>query len=294
VTATFNANAAFATSSGTVAVTVNAASTTVSVASSDTSSTASQLITFTATVAVNAPGSGIPAGTIEFFDGSTLLGTGVLHAPLAGASLTGTLLAVGPEPAAAPNTAVATYTTTSLPLGTRSISARFVGATGFTAATAAPVTQAVVPDQVTVTVLPTTRASDGGPVLLSASVATQPPGTAAPVGTVSFYAGGTLLGTAPLVNGVATLEVDDLGEGVVDITAVFNPASPTFGTGQSEVTTVEADPGVGETRPDGTISGELPTTGVDLLFGPATFLVLFGLGLLALSGPRPRERRSRW
>jgi hypothetical protein len=34
-----------------------------------------QAVTFTATVKANAPGTGVPSGTVQFYDGSTKLGT---------------------------------------------------------------------------------------------------------------------------------------------------------------------------------------------------------------------------
>ncbi len=52
--------------------------TTIQVTSSASTVNYGQAVTFTATVTANAPGSGTPTGTVSFFDGTTLLGTGAL------------------------------------------------------------------------------------------------------------------------------------------------------------------------------------------------------------------------
>ncbi|MDV9203199.1 Ig-like domain-containing protein, partial [Streptomyces sp. Wh19] len=49
--------------------------------------------TLTATVAVVAPGAGTPGGTVDFFDGATLLGTGTLSGGVA--TFTTSTLAIG-------------------------------------------------------------------------------------------------------------------------------------------------------------------------------------------------------
>jgi hypothetical protein len=67
-------------------------------------------VTFTASVAVVAPGTGTPGGTVTFFDGTTSLGTGQVQL-------------VGGK-------AQATLTTYSLPMGKHVITARYDGATG--------------------------------------------------------------------------------------------------------------------------------------------------------------------
>src|SRR4030095_8145909 len=58
--------------------TVMKASTSTSVTSSLNPSVYGQSVTFTASLSVVAPGAGIPTGNVEFFDGTTSLGIGVL------------------------------------------------------------------------------------------------------------------------------------------------------------------------------------------------------------------------
>jgi hypothetical protein len=60
----------------------------------------------------------------------------------------------------------------------------------------------------------------GQPVTLSASITSQV--SVAPTGTTSFYDGGTLLGTSPLVAGAATLTTAALATGLHSITAVYS------------------------------------------------------------------------
>jgi hypothetical protein len=62
-------------SSAVLSQVVNKADTSLSINSSAATSTAGQPVTFTAGVAVAAPGAGTPTGTVEFFDGATSLGS---------------------------------------------------------------------------------------------------------------------------------------------------------------------------------------------------------------------------
>ena len=78
-----------------------------------------QLATFTATVSALAPGSGTPTGTVSFYDGSTLLGTGTL------------------------NGGIATFTTASLSVSSHAIKAVYGGDTNFKTSTSAILTQVV-------------------------------------------------------------------------------------------------------------------------------------------------------
>ena len=74
--------------------TVDQADTTTSLVSDLNPSIYGDNVTFTATVAAVFPGSGIPTGTVEFFDGVTSLGTGTLD-PLGDATLSTSTLGAG-------------------------------------------------------------------------------------------------------------------------------------------------------------------------------------------------------
>ena len=74
-------------------------------------------MTFTATVAAVSPGTGTPTGTVNFLDNGTQIGTGTLNA------------------------GVATFSTSSLTVGTHPITAVYVASTNFTTSTSSVVHQ---------------------------------------------------------------------------------------------------------------------------------------------------------
>src|SRR5207253_758713 len=81
ITAAYQGDGNFLTSTSTaVSQVVNKASTTTSLTSSLNPSKFGQSVTFTATVAVVSPGAGAPAGTVNFLDGTTVIGSGTLSA----------------------------------------------------------------------------------------------------------------------------------------------------------------------------------------------------------------------
>lgn len=67
--------------------------------------------------------------------------------------------------------------------------------------------------------VPTSSSSQGSNVALTATVTTSVSGV--PTGTVTFYAGGTLLGSAPLSGGVATLTTNSIPIGTSTLTARY-------------------------------------------------------------------------
>jgi hypothetical protein len=85
ISAVYLENLPFTTSTGTAPQTVNAASTTTGVNGLPSPSVYGQSVTFTATVTTNAPGGGVPAGTVTFRVGGincstgTVLGSGTLN-----------------------------------------------------------------------------------------------------------------------------------------------------------------------------------------------------------------------
>ena len=103
ITAVYSGDPNFGTSSASTPETVNQAGTTTTLSASPISTGAGQTVTLTAIIGVVAPGAGTPTGLVQFFVGGTSLGT---------ASLTG-------------NTAL--LTTTTLPVGTDSLTAQYLG-----------------------------------------------------------------------------------------------------------------------------------------------------------------------
>ncbi|WP_074307747.1 beta strand repeat-containing protein [Singulisphaera sp. GP187] len=199
VTAKYKGDADFgpSTSPG-FTVTVAQASTVTSLSVTPTTAVIGQSVTLTSTVAAASPGSGTPTGTVEFFSGTTSLGTATL------------------------NNGVATFSTTNLPLGNDSITAKYLGSTDYAANTSAPVI-ATVSQASTITTLTTAPnpSSVGQPTLLTATIAAVSPGTGLPTGTVEFFNGTTSLGTGTLSNGVATLSTSVLPLGTSTLTARY-------------------------------------------------------------------------
>ncbi|HZS08141.1 MAG TPA: MBG domain-containing protein, partial [Blastocatellia bacterium] len=127
-------------------LTVNKASTTTTVASSANPSTVDQAVTFTATVTSSS--SGTPSGSVEFFDGTTSLGT----ATLSGGS--------------------ATVTTSTLTVGDHSITAVHSGDATFAGSTSVALAQKVNA-ACTYTLSKTTQMSDASGGTYSVTVTTR-------------------------------------------------------------------------------------------------------------------------
>jgi hypothetical protein len=70
----------FAASTGSILPTIAQAATSVALTASAASTTSGQWLTFTALVSVDAPGVGLPTGTVTFSDFGTFLGTGTIGA----------------------------------------------------------------------------------------------------------------------------------------------------------------------------------------------------------------------
>ena len=162
---------------------------------------AGQSLTFTATVAALQAGStkGTPIGTVVF----TVDGSPAGSFPLDGAGMATLVLPTG------------------LSAGPHSVTAAYQGGGSYAASSttlAVPVGQAGSSTQV---VAAATSVALGQPVTLTATVAAVAPGTAAATGTVSFFDGGTLLGSAPLLGGQAVFTTTRLGVGSHSLTATF-------------------------------------------------------------------------
>ena len=223
--------------SSAVSQTVNQDGTTSSVTSSDNPSASGELVTFTATVAANAPGSGTPTGSVTFFDGTTTLGTVSLSA------------------------GSASYSTSSLALGSHSITVQYLGDSNFTTSTSSVLTQ-VVNSSVTGTT--TSITSSANPSLydqrVSFTIVVRPTsGTNKPTGTVTVYDGTTELGTATLSNGSASYMTTSLSVGSHSITATYGgDANDTGSTSPVLTQVVNVDPTTSSVvaSPNPTVFGE--------------------------------------
>ncbi|MER5368259.1 Ig-like domain-containing protein, partial [Streptomyces sp. NPDC002722] len=122
IRATYNGDSNFTTSTSTTSSqTVIKANSSTALTSAPDPSVFGQVKTLTATVAAVAPGAGTPTGTVSFFDGATLLGT---------SSLSG---------------GVATFATSTLAIGTHSLTAVYNGSGNFNISTSPVDTQTVTP-----------------------------------------------------------------------------------------------------------------------------------------------------
>jgi hypothetical protein len=170
---------------------VNTAPTTLTLASSGPS-LLGHAVTFTATLA----GVGTPSGQVTFLQDATILGTAAL------------------------TNSKAIFTTSSLPLGTASITASFPGDANY-----APATSNVVSQVVSAFATPTVSASaNPSPVFSAVTFTASIPGGAD--GTVvTFLDGAAQLGTGALASGAATFTTSGLAVGTHAITATYTPGA---------------------------------------------------------------------
>jgi hypothetical protein len=196
LTAAYNGDATFDPSTSPVVTQRVETATTATLASSLNPSTYGQTVTFTATVNSNigAPPNG---ETVTFKQGSTVLGTGTLSGGLA------------------------SFSTSTLPAGTDSITAVYAGDSTFAGSTSKAVSQ-VVNKATTTTALISSQnpSSFNQSVTFTATVSAEFSGT--PTGSVTFKNGTTTLKTVTLSGGVAKLTTTTLAVGTESITAVYN------------------------------------------------------------------------
>jgi hypothetical protein len=163
---------------------------------SKTPSVVGESVTFTAT---STSAGGTPVGNVTFKDGAVTLGT----VPLNGAG-------------------VASFMTSSLTVGTHSITAAYQGDVAFAASTSSPVSQVVGKDSTTTAIASSTNPTIiGSSTTLTAVVTQDTPGSGTPTGNVTFKDGANAVGTVALAGGVATLPISSLTIGNHTITADY-------------------------------------------------------------------------
>jgi polygalacturonase len=194
---------------GSVTVTVMPFSTasTTALAASPSPVQAGSSTVLTATV-TGTQSTAVPTGAVNFFDGTTMIGSAVVGTAASGATVSATLSTVLNGP------------------GAHSLTAQYVGDSN-NAASTSPVTT------VTAMAIPTTTTLSfaSGSIAAGASeilTATVTSGAGAPNGTVTFLIGTTSLGTATLTNGTATLTTTSSTVGLETITATYS-ATGNFG-----------------------------------------------------------------
>ena len=174
---------------------VNLAQTSVSLSSSLNPVGLGGSVTFYATATGNG---GVPAGALQFFDGSTSLGSVNMNA-----------------------TGNAAFSTSALTLGSHAITAVYAGDPLDGGSTSQPVTENVQQATIAVTLQASTASTlYGTSVTLAANVT----GTGSqPTGTVTFNDGGTGLGSVAVnAGGAASLTLSTLSIGAHSIIAVYS------------------------------------------------------------------------
>ncbi|MFZ0216716.1 MAG: Ig-like domain repeat protein [Candidatus Dormiibacterota bacterium] len=178
--------------------TVGGLPTTTTLTSSVNPSAIGQSVTLTATVA-GSSGLGPPTGSVTFMDGSTAIDTETLSRD----GLDGR----------------ATYTTSSLSVGTHPLTAVYASTPNFSGSTSAVLNQVVNPlGSTTVTVAPVST-TYGGTVTYSATVTGV---GATPTGTVNFTTGTTQLCTATLSGGTGSCTADSAPVGQDTVTGTYS------------------------------------------------------------------------
>ena len=199
ITASYAGTTSFnPSSSGAVVINVSSAivATTTTLSGSATNVVQGSPVTLTATVK-QATGTTTPTGSVQFFSGLTLIGTGTL------------------------SSGRAAITISALSVGSNAITASYAGNSSFSSSTSAPVTVKVI---AALTATSTTLSSSstsieqGTTVTLTARV-TSASGTAG--GTVTIYDGAAVIGTGALAAGTATLATSALSSGTQLVTAQY-------------------------------------------------------------------------
>ena len=196
ITARYDGDANFNGSSDAMHQIVTKIHTTTTVDSSVNPSVHGQSVTFTATVT-----GGTPTGVVHFYNNGVLMGTHTLNA-----------------------SGIATFTTSTLSVGTHPITAEYVGdATHEESEDLVGVDQVVNKANTETTVVSNHNPSVyGQSVTFTATVVAVHPGAGTPTGSVEFYDGGLLIGTSTLnATGHATFTTSTLTVGNHPITAIY-------------------------------------------------------------------------
>ncbi|MGE5644792.1 MAG: DUF4082 domain-containing protein [Acidobacteriota bacterium] len=180
---------------------VNSPTSTV-VSSSPNPSTAGQAVTLTAVISAS---NATPTGTVQFRDGSTVLGTAAVSGGRAAMS------------------------SSALGVGAHTITAVYSGDGTCSTSTSAALVQTVkVNPQTTTALASSANPSTSGQAVTFTAVVTAASGT--PTGSVQFRDGGSVLGTVALSGGRASFGTTTLSAGSHTITAVYSGDSTYTGS----------------------------------------------------------------
>jgi sugar lactone lactonase YvrE len=211
ITASYGGTADLGASiSNAVSVGVAADTTTTNLSASSTNLAYGASVVLTATV--NSGGTPVSSGVVTFLNNGMAVGTGAIV------------------------NGVASYSLAILPTGTNMITAAYGGALNFGASTSSAVVVTVVLDTTTtgLSAIPT-KLPYGASVALTATVVSG--GIAVTSGVVTFLSNGTSIGTGPITDGVATLNIATLPTGTDVISAAYG-GSLNFGASASSAVSV--------------------------------------------------------
>ncbi len=245
-------NFAASTSTPPTTVTVGKAASSTTLIPATTTPVFGQAIELSATVLAVSPGAGVPTGTVQFFNGTTSLGTATLAS------------------------GVGSVQVTTLALGSNSITVTYSGDSNFTGQTTSP-TILTVGQASTNAVVTTTPASPvfGQSVALTATISAAPPGAGTPTGTVQFFLGTTSLGTGTITAGAATINTSLLAAGNNSITTTYSGDTDfVAGTSTGNIVTIAQ----ASTTTGLTVSNATPSAGESVTFTATVAAVSPGVG----------------
>ena len=188
ITATYSGDSNYNTATATLTQTVKAASTTT-LSANPATATIGQTVQLTASVSPSSA-----SGTVQFLDGSTVLGT----------------VNIG--------NGTASLSVSTLALGSHAITAVYSGDASDTASNSTAVNVSINKIASGMTLMSSLNPSNAGQSVTFTAAVTP----AAATGTVQFLDGATVLGTVPLSNGAAAFTTSSLAAGGHAITASYS------------------------------------------------------------------------
>lgn len=194
-----------------------------------------QTVTLTATVTSSA---GTPDGSVSFYDGSTLLDSAAL------------------------SNGTATYTTSTLALGSHTLQATYSGSTDFGASNSSTSTATVNPDPVAVNFSASTASTTYGQAVLLVATVSSAVGTP-PDAVLSIYSGQDYVTSIQLTSGTGETSLSSLLPGVYALTASY-PATGNFAAQSSNSVPLTVNP-------DATTVAVTPSANPSVWGQPVTF-----------------------
>jgi len=201
ITAEYDGSASYnGSTSNYIIFQVDKANTSTALITSGSPSTYGQLVTFTATVMVQSPGSGTPSGTVLFKNSNVTIGAGILN-----------------------GSGQASFSISTLSVGAHSITAEYTGASNYNSSTSTTLTLQVNKSaSATALIVSTSTATVGETVIFTATVTAVAPGSGTPGGIVTFKEGSIPLASVPLDgSGIAAWSTTSLSSGAHSITAQY-------------------------------------------------------------------------